>query len=210
MNAQFTFHPERCVGCGACVMACINEKRINTDEQQPFRALCCNEYVDGDTVDVTYFVQGCMHCKEHPCAQVCPKGCFTYDRMNGVVVLDNSDCIGCHRCEKVCAYQAIQFTKGDKAIKCDGCIRNLKRDRLPLCVLACQRKALTIDEKNQIVTQGLEALKREIAEYNRRAEGRKSAYGRNAGGKAESGKTEGGKRKNRRRKGEGSYSPKGR
>ena len=176
MNAQFTFHPERCVGCGACVMACINEKRIDTDEQLPFRTLHCNEYVDGDQVNVTYFVQGCVHCKEHPCAQVCPKGCFTYDRNTGVVVLDNSECIGCHRCEQVCAYKAIQFTSEAKALKCDGCIRNLRRDRLPLCVLACQRQALTIDEKNEILTQGLESLQKEIAEYDRRTAVRENGH----------------------------------
>lgn len=167
MNAQFTFHPERCVGCAACVMACINEKGIDIDEQLPFRLLQSNEYVDGDRVDVTYFVQGCMHCKDHPCADACPKNCFLYDRNTGVVVLDNSECIGCRRCAQVCGFRAIQFSKESRALKCDGCIRNLKRDRLPLCVLACQRQALTIDEKNDIVADGLRELKKEISVHEK-------------------------------------------
>lgn len=167
MNALFTFHPDRCVGCAACVMACINEKMIDIDEQLPFRSLFSNEYVDGDKVDVTYFVQGCMHCRDHPCADACPKDCFSYDRSTGIVLLDNSGCIGCHLCQKACAFDAIQFTSGSKALKCDGCIRNLKRDRLPPCVQACQRQALTIDEKNNVVREGLEDLKREIAQHRK-------------------------------------------
>ena len=137
MNAQFTFHPERCVGCGACIMACVNENRIDVDEQNPYRLLKKNEYVDGEKVDIVYFT-----------------------------------CIGCHACERVCPFAAIQFTSDRKALKCNGCIRNLKRDRLPLCVLACPRQALTIDEKNDVVKEGLSDLKSELEEYNRRKEKR--------------------------------------
>lgn len=166
MNAQFTFHPERCVGCGACITACINENRIDVDEKNPYRLLKKNEYVEGEKVEIVYFTHGCMHCKDRPCEKACPKGCFSFDRGTGVVVLNQEACVGCHACEKACPFEAIQFTGDHKASKCNGCIKNLKRDRLPLCVMACPRRAITIDEKNEVVRKGLADLKQEISRFN--------------------------------------------
>lgn len=167
INAQFTFHPERCVGCGACVMACINENGLDTDAQLPYRLLKNNEYVTEEKVEVTYFTHGCMHCKDRPCEGKCPRQCFSYNRAAGVVTLDNTMCVGCHACERVCPYKAISF-KDKKAYKCNGCLKNLSRDRLPACVMACPRQAITIDEKNAVVDNGLKALKAELDVWDER------------------------------------------
>ena len=166
MNIHFTFHPERCVGCGACVMACINENGIDVTKQQPYRLIKHNEYGDGAALSITWFVHGCMHCAAHPCAAACPKGCFAVDRVTGLVHLDNAGCVGCRRCEKACPFEAIQQV-GKRAEKCNGCLARLQQGQLPLCVLACPRQALTVDEKNRVVADGLTALKAELDEYHR-------------------------------------------
>ncbi len=31
MNIHFTFHPERCVGCGACVIVFLTQQRFSTE-----------------------------------------------------------------------------------------------------------------------------------------------------------------------------------
>ena len=169
MNSHFTFHPERCVGCGACVMACINENDIDVTKQTPYRLLKRNEYGDGDTLNITWFVHGCMHCRDHPCVETCPKSCFSADRETGTVQLDDSGCVGCLRCAKVCPYEAIQQIDG-RAAKCDGCLGRLRHGQLPLCVQACPRQALTVNEKNQLVADGLADLRAELEEYHRRSE----------------------------------------
>ena len=166
MNIHFTFHPERCVGCGACVMACINENGIDVTKQQPYRLIKHNEYGDGAALSITWFVHGCMHCAAHPCVAACPKGCFAVDRVTGLVHLDNAGCVGCRRCEKACPFEAIQQV-GKRAEKCNGCLARLQQGQLPLCVLACPRRALTVDEKNRVVADGLTALKAELDEYHR-------------------------------------------
>ena len=171
MKIHFTFHPERCVGCGACVMACINENSIDVAKQQPYRLLKRNEYGDGAALNITWFVHGCMHCSGHPCATACPKGCFAVDRETGLVHLNNTGCIGCRRCEKACPFEAIQLI-GRRAEKCNGCAERLRRGQLPLCVQACPRQALTADEKNRVVSDGLAALQEEMAEFLRRQQKR--------------------------------------
>lgn len=168
MIAQFTFHPERCVGCGACVIACINENGIDVEEKNPYRLLKKNEYEDGEQIEIIHFTHSCMHCKESPCEKECPKGCFTNDKGTGIVVLNNETCIGCKACARVCPYEAIQFGPNKKASKCNGCLENLKKDRLPACVMSCPRKAITIDEKNEVLVVGRESLLKELNEYNRR------------------------------------------
>ena len=130
MNIHFTFHPERCVGCGACVMACINENGIDVTKQQPYRLIKHNEYGDGAALSITWFVHGCMHCAAHPCAAACPKGCFAVDRVTGLVHLDNAGCVGCRRCEKACPFEAIQQV-GKRAEKCNGCLARLQQGQLP-------------------------------------------------------------------------------
>ncbi|MGN0267438.1 MAG: 4Fe-4S dicluster domain-containing protein [Lachnospiraceae bacterium] len=161
-NIHFTFHPERCVGCGACVMACINENGIDIDQQMPYRLLKSNEYGDDETLNITWFVHGCMHCADSPCARACPKKCFHREPDFGTVQLDNSACVGCKRCGKACPFGAIQYTKDRKAAKCHGCLERLREGQLPLCVQACPRRALTVDEKNRVVAEGCEALKKEL------------------------------------------------
>jgi Fe-S-cluster-containing dehydrogenase component len=148
-------------------MACINEKNTDVDVKKPYRELKRNEYQDGENLEITWFVHGCMHCPEHPCANTCPKKCFSFDRATGIVSLDNRGCVGCHMCERSCPFGAVQFV-GKKADKCDGCLQRLKMDMLPMCVMACPRGALTVTEKNQVVTDGLEALKQELKTFKSR------------------------------------------
>lgn len=168
MEVHFNFHKELCVGCGSCVIACINENKIDVDTEMPYRTLGKNECVSGEKIEITYFSTACMHCEDARCVERCPKSCFSIDDETGVVVLDNSKCVGCGLCKRVCHFDAIHISKEKKVSKCNGCIHRLKdgeNPRLPMCVLACPRHAITIDDRNEVVKEGRDELQNEVEKY---------------------------------------------
>lgn len=145
MQVNFKFHPERCVGCGSCVIACINENNIDVEQMMCHRNLSKTEAVSEDNVQITYDSSACMHCSDASCMETCPMSCYSVDQETKIVVLDNTDCVGCQLCAEACPNQAIHFNKENKAVKCNGCIHRVRENLLPLCVAACPRHAITID-----------------------------------------------------------------
>jgi Fe-S-cluster-containing dehydrogenase component len=160
LYAQFNFHPELCVGCDACVGACLDEQDDLPVTKAPLRRVYQQERIRGGKPSITWYSVACLHCDAHPCAQVCPKGCFSLDAATGTVQLDNTDCIGCRACAKACPLDGIVF-QGEKADKCDGCLERLKMGLRPRCVDACPRYAITIDDRPAVRAE----CQRELAQW---------------------------------------------
>ncbi len=95
----------------------------------------------------------CNHCEHPPCAQVCPVQA-TYKREDGIVIVDHHRCIGCRYCMIACPYNARYFNYKENsewpnksypkrshgvAESCNFCAHLLDKDKLPACVLACQK-----------------------------------------------------------------------
>jgi Fe-S-cluster-containing dehydrogenase component len=147
--ARFNFHPELCVGCDACVAACLDEQNDLPITQEPLRRVYRNEQMRGGKVRFSWYSVACLHCDDHSCMNVCPKGCFSLEPVTGTVQLDNAQCIGCGLCAKSCPYDGIVF-HDQKATKCDGCLERLRLGMNPRCVDACPRNAITIDDRPAI------------------------------------------------------------
>ncbi len=88
----------KCIGCQYCVYACqaVND---TTDE------LRWNIYVLDQTAtgEPFHMTRPCQHCQNAPCASVCPVAA-TYQRGDGLVVMDYDRCIGCRYCMVACPY----------------------------------------------------------------------------------------------------------
>jgi phenylacetyl-CoA:acceptor oxidoreductase subunit 1 len=97
---------KRCAGCMTCVAACklANYVPPNIYLNKVF------DYEDGEYPNVTrnFLPVQCMHCEEPPCKSVCPTGA-TYKRDDGIVIVDESKCIGCRYCMMACPYGARSF-----------------------------------------------------------------------------------------------------
>lgn len=141
MKYVFRFYPEKCVACGACSVACMDQNDINTAAGElPFRRVEIREPADG-VGKISYHSIGCLHCDDAPCAAVCPMGCLTKNKL-GMVVCDNTACIGCRACQSVCPVGAPTFRTDRRMYKCDGCTTRLECGLSPACVRVCPTGAL--------------------------------------------------------------------
>jgi tetrathionate reductase subunit B len=143
----------RCIGCGACVAACIAENR----REQAMRAISegltalenfkkrtyVNTYIQGTfpNVSVYYTHMICQHCENPPCVSVCPTGA-SYKTPDGVVLVDSQKCIGCEYCVQACPYGARFWDEYKRSIdKCTFCIHRVSAGQEPACVSTCPTNA---------------------------------------------------------------------
>lgn len=126
----------RCIGCQSCTISCGIE---NATPIGAFRTTVRQyEVVDeNQTVNNVLLPRLCNHCDNPPCVPVCPVRA-TYQRKDGIVVINNERCIGCAYCVQACPYDARFINAESKtADKCTFCIHRLEAGLLPACVESC-------------------------------------------------------------------------
>jgi sulfite dehydrogenase (quinone) subunit SoeB len=151
-----------CVGCHACVVSC---KEWNTGG---YGAPLADADAYGDaplgawlnrihTFEVTppdaaaqivHFPKSCLHCEDAPCVTVCPTGASYKRSEDGIVLVDESMCIGCGLCAWACPYGAREMDPVAQVMKkCTLCIDRIYNeniveiDRVPSCVRTCPANA---------------------------------------------------------------------
>ena len=155
-----TINLDRCVGCGACSVACTLHHGCPKDVR--FCWVSEKEQGSYPNVSVDYLPHACMQCKNAPCLAVCPTGA-TYTADDGVILVDADVCIGCKSCMAACPYGArtlltevaSNHTDGPTAYedavfglhtagtveKCDFCYGRRAEGELPICVATCPANA---------------------------------------------------------------------
>lgn len=147
----------RCIGCQACTVSCSMENRPPLGQ---FRTTVLQYEVDapdpGAPPAMVSLPRLCNHCDNPPCVPVCPVQA-TFQRTDGVVLVDNERCVGCGYCVQACPYDA-RFINHETqtADKCTFCEHRLEAGLLPACVESCVGGARKIgdlnDPKSEIAT----------------------------------------------------------
>jgi DMSO reductase iron-sulfur subunit len=136
----FYFDPNRCVQCHACEAACKSLHHLESGMGwRRVVSLWKGKYpeVTHQTVSLS-----CMHCGEPACMTVCPRGAIEKRAEDGVVVVHERKCIGCHACLWVCPFGAPRFGNDGKMQKCDLCLELVSEGKEPACVATCPAEAL--------------------------------------------------------------------
>ncbi len=125
----------KCIGCQACTVACHMENDVPIGK---FRTIVSNyEIKIGNKTRSVVLPRLCNHCEDPACIPVCPVKA-TYQRDDGMVVVDNSRCVGCAYCVQACPYDARFINpETNTADKCTFCVHRVEAGLLPACVETC-------------------------------------------------------------------------
>jgi len=136
MDSEFFIDPSRCIGCQACVQACME---CDTHRGQPMIHL---EYVDRGASTQTSPVI-CMHCEDPACARVCPADAIKQTEEGIVQSSLKPRCIGCSNCVLACPFGVPRYViAADQMMKCDMCYDRTSVGKKPMCATVCPSEAL--------------------------------------------------------------------
>ena len=155
----FWFDATACSGCKACAVAC--KDRNGLEVGRFWRRV--SEVAGGDwqrqgaawhhDVFAYHLSIACNHCERPICLEGCPTRAITR-RDDGVVLIDETKCMGCGYCSWVCPYSAPQYRDDVGTMsKCTFCVEDLDEGRLPACVDACPVRALDAGDPDQLAAR---------------------------------------------------------
>lgn len=169
----------RCIGCNACTVACKQKNatppgvfwcKVNASEE--------GEYPHAYKKVLPTL---CNHCANPTCVHVCPTGA-SYQREDGIVLVDKDKCIGCRYCMAACPYEARTFDFGDRTgyfpelgnnayedatsykhvkgtvSKCILCADKIDEGDIPACSRACPTGARVFGDLDSEDMQALVTL----------------------------------------------------
>lgn len=172
----FYFDSSKCSGCKTCHIACKDRMVGKVRSAKDFAEngvpdlpsmlwRRVYEYGGGTWIDngdgtythdvFAYYTSiGCNHCSEPVCVKACPTGAMHKRQNDGLVLVEESLCIGCESCSHACPYDAPQIDNERKVMtKCDGCLDRLEEGLKPVCVSACPLRALDFDTMANLKTK---------------------------------------------------------
>ncbi|RLI70067.1 4Fe-4S ferredoxin [Archaeoglobales archaeon] len=178
------------LNCRDCIDACVREHNIPKIEGKDHIWWITFIKFENAFPEQTHEMLGefkeiptlilCNHCRYPPCTKVCPTQA-TWQREDGIVMMDWHRCIGCRYCMAACPYGSRSFNWRDPRLnlaeitnpmfptrtkgvveKCILCYHRIDRGELPACVEACKNNALIFGDLNKFDSEIRKMLDKEF------------------------------------------------
>lgn len=129
---------QKCMGCQTCTVACSQENNVvGIENWHEVLDLFEGEF---PAIKRRFYPRPCQQCKNAPCVEVCPTGA-SRKRRDGIVVIDEKDCIGCRYCIVACPYHARVFAweKPEKPLNKNPAVRRKTKGTVTKCTFCAHR-----------------------------------------------------------------------
>jgi Fe-S-cluster-containing dehydrogenase component len=184
-NKAFTGYPDSmgvlhdtvlCVGCRTCEAACNKVNELPPPEK-PFTDLSVldtkrrtantdytvvNKY-SGKAGKPVFVKKQCNHCLEPACASACFVKAFAKSK-EGAVTYDPSVCVGCRYCMVACPFNIPTYEYDSafspRVVKCTMCRPRILEGKVPGCVEACPKEALTFGKREDLLKIARERIQK--------------------------------------------------
>lgn len=180
----------RCIGCGACSVACKLWNDIPFAADKPMSGATAKladqnwtvvkaelPQQDGQTVQ-RFVKQQCLHCEQPACASACFSKALER-RPGGAVVYHPDLCVGCRYCMIACPF-AIPKYEWNKTFplvtKCQFCADRLADGDSPACTSVCPTGALRHGDREALLAAAWQTIRHD-SRYIRHVYGEKEAGG---------------------------------
>lgn len=165
-------HPQRCVGCMQCMMACATAHSQSgslfaavLEHPAPKPRIHVGAGLHGEG-----FPNRCRHCDPAPCMLACLPGAIHRAPETDTVLIDPDRCINCASCAMACPYGVIRYHEDRSApegktvaVKCDNCMERQARGLAPACVEVCKVGALTFEEMDRAMKRRTDEVARTVS-----------------------------------------------
>ena len=170
---------KKCVGCNACVVTCKSEH--NTPSGILQTSVLEKEMGTFPNTNRIFVPVLCNHCENPTCAEVCPSKA-TYQRDDGMVMIDYEKCIGCCACIEHCPYHVRELVQDSRtlypdgktvfekpvhqkildkvAVKCDFCYHRVEEGQQPACCEVCPTKARVFGDLSEETSEVSSLIKK--------------------------------------------------
>ncbi|MBK9120243.1 MAG: 4Fe-4S dicluster domain-containing protein [Phycisphaerales bacterium] len=162
----------RCVGCEACVGACVQTYQLGNDRAWRWKERIDDLSSSRFTTIIRrpggrYVRQQCRHCVSPACASACIVGALEKTEL-GPVIYDARKCMGCRYCMMACPYGIPRYSWEEQVPlvrKCILCYDRLKEGLRPACTDACPYNATVFGTRADMLAEARRRIAAEPGRY---------------------------------------------